>query len=399
MTTRARPATAVRPMHVAAVPQKPLLPLDNGSKIRNFHLFRALAARHRVSLLLTDPPADHQLEELIAAGLDPVVLPKPRWRYLSYAGSLARGAPVDFAAQTNASVRRWLRAHARDVDAVVVASIGPTLSVPRGLGPVVVDTHNVEWARRASELSAHRSGVLLRKRAFGLGTAAFERRVLRSCARVYVCSADERQELAAAGITNVTVVPNGVDVQAIRHTPDPDDGYVLFAGDLSYGPNLAAARWIADEIAAALRRRAPDRRIVVAGRDASPELRRQLAEAGVELRSPVADMRAVERGAAVVIVPLRSGGGTRLKIIEAFGAGRAVVSTAIGAEGIQAEHGHHLLIADSAERIAGEVAGLLDDPERRRALAANARALAEERYGWDAIGAAMVQDIESVIAP
>ncbi len=150
MTTRSRPATAVRPMHLALIPQKPVLPLDNGSKIRNFHLFRALAARHRVSLLLTEPPDDAGLELLIGAGMDPVCLPKPGWRYLSYLGSLARGAPVYFAAQTNPSVRRWLRAHAGDVDAVMVASIGPTLSLPRGLGrPVLVDTHNVEWARRA----------------------------------------------------------------------------------------------------------------------------------------------------------------------------------------------------------------------------------------------------------
>ena len=400
MTTRARPTTAVRPMHLAVVPQKPVLPLDNGSKIRNFHLFRALAARHRVSLLLTEPPDDAGLEELIAAGMDPICLPKPGWRYLSYLGSLARGAPVYFAAQTNPSLRRWLRVHAGDVDAVLVASIGPTLSVPRGLGrPVLVDTHNVEWARRASELSAHRGGVDLRKRLFGLGTAAFERRVLRSSARVYVCSEDERQMLRATGITNVAVAPNGVDLEAVRPTPEPADGYVLFPGDLAYTPNVAAAHWIADEIAPALRHRAPGRRIVAAGRDASPELRAALEAAGVEVRSPVADMREALAGASVVIVPLRSGGGTRLKILEAFGAGRAVVSTALGAEGIEAEHGQHLLIADSAEALATEVAALLDDPVRRTALGASARALAEESYGWDAIAAALADDLEAVVGP
>jgi glycosyltransferase involved in cell wall biosynthesis len=137
---------------------------------------------------------------------------------------------------------------------------------------------------------------------------------------------------------------------------------------------------------------------VLAGRDASPELRASLAAAGVEVWSPVADMREVLAGASVVIVPLRSGGGTRLKILEAFGAGRAVVSTALGAEGIEAEHGHQLLIADSAERIAADVAALLDDPARRSALAANGRALAEERYGWDAIAGALVDDLEEVVA-
>jgi len=399
MTAPSAPPAPARPLHLAVVPQNPVLPLDSGGKIRNFHLFRTLAMRHRVSLLLTEPPPDAQLEELAAAGMSPVCLRKPGWRHLAYLGSLARGAPVFLAVQTNPSVRRWLRSNADDIDAVVVGSIGPTLSVPRRLGrPVIVDTQNVESARRASELAAYGGGPgRLRQRAFSFGTAAFERRVLRSSARVYVCSPEEQHILWAEGVPSV-VVPNGVDVEAIRPTPEPEDGFVLFHGDLGYGPNIVAARWIAGEIADALRRRVPGCRLVAAGRNASPELREDLRAAGVEVRSPVADMQEVLREASVVIVPLRSGGGTRLKILEAFGAGRPLVSTALGAEGIEAEHGRHLLIADSAERFAAEVAGLLDDPARRRELAANARRLAEERYGWTAIGSGMLEDLEAVTA-
>ena len=223
--------------------------------------------------------------------------------------------------------------------------------------------------------------------------------MLRSSARVYVCSEDERQMLRATGITNVAVAPNGVDLEAVRPTPEPADGDVLFPGDLAYTPNVAAAHWIADEIAPALRRRAPGCRIGAGGRAASPELGAARGGAGGGGRSAGADMREALAGASVVIVPLRSGGGTRLKILEAFGAGRAVVSTALGAEGIEAEHGQHLLIADSAEAVATEVAGLLDDPARRAALGANARALAEERYGWDAIAAALADDLEAVVGP
>jgi glycosyltransferase involved in cell wall biosynthesis len=108
-------------------------------------------------------------------------------------------------------------------------------------------------------------------------------------------------------------------------------------------------------------------------------------------------MRVELAGASVVLVPLRSGGGTRLKILEAFGAGRAVVSTALGAEGIEAVNRRHLLISDSAVGLADEVAALLQDPERRRELAAGGRRLAEERYGWEAIGAALLEDVEGVV--
>jgi glycosyltransferase involved in cell wall biosynthesis len=390
-------------LHLAVIPQNPVLPLDNGARIRNFHLFRALAARHRVSLLLTDPPPDAHLGELADAGMEPIRLPKPLPRgraYRSYIGSMARRAPVDFAVQTNPTVRRWLREHVDDIDAVIAGSIGPTLSVPRDLGrPLVVDTHNIEWARRASELSADRERPgRLRRRLWGAGTAGFERRVLLGSARVYVCSADEKAMLQAAGIDRVVVVPNGVDVESIRPGPEPPGGdLVLFPGDLGYAPNVIGARWIADEIAPALRRRGERHRLVVAGRNASAELRGHMAAAEVEVRSPVADMGEMLAEASVVLVPLLSGGGTRLKILEAFGAGRPVVSTTVGAEGIEAEPGRHLLIADTAEGLADAVVSLLRDPARRRALADEARRLAEERYGWAAIGAGMAEDVEALV--
>jgi polysaccharide biosynthesis protein PslH len=391
-------------LHLAVIPQNPVLPLDNGARIRNFHLFRALAARHRVSLLLTEPPPDAQLAELADAGMEPIRLPKPLARgraYRSYIGSLARRAPVDFAVQTNPTVRRWLRENVEEIDVVIAGSIGPTLSVPPDLGrPLVVDTHNVEWARRASELAADSEGAhRLRRRLMGAGTAAFERRVLLSSARVYVCSADEEAMLHAAGIDRVVVVPNGVDVEGIRPGPEPPaGGVVLFPGDLGYAPNIRGARWMADEIALALRRRGEPHRLVIAGRNAPDELRAQMAAAKIEVRSPVADMGEVLAEASVVLVPLLSGGGTRLKILEAFGAGRPVVSTTLGAEGIEAEPGRHLLIADTAEGLADAVVGLLRDPARRRALAHEARRLAEERYGWAAIGAAMAEDVEALVS-
>ena len=387
-------------LHLAVVPQNPILPLDNGGKIRNFHLLSALAKRHRLSVLLTQPPPEAQLQELRNAGMNPISLPKPALRHLAYLQNMARGVPLDFAVQANPSVKGWLRRHAGEVDLVLVVSIGPSLSVPRNLGrPVVVDTQNIEWVRRPSELSADVEPLRrLRRRLMGAGTASFERRVLGASDRVYVCSADERALLRAAGIDHVAVVPNGVDLEGIRPSPEPPEGdLVLFPGDLGYPPNIVASAWIAGAIAPAIRARTDRCRLVVAGRDASGDLRATLAAADVEVRSPVADMRDMLATSSVVLVPLKSGGGTRLKILEAFGAGRAVVSTRVGAEGIEAEHGRHLLIADTPEDIADAVIGLLRDPARRRELAAEARRLAEERYGWAAIGAGMADDLEALV--
>jgi glycosyltransferase involved in cell wall biosynthesis len=389
-----------RRLHIAVVPQNPILPLDNGGKIRNFHLFRALARRHRLSVLLTQPPPEPHLQELREAGMDPISLPKAGLRHLAYLRDLARGVPVDFAVQVNPSVKNWLRRHVGEIDVVLVVSIGPTLSVPRDLGrPIVVDTQNIEWVRRAGDLATDvEPRRRLRRRLMGAGTASFERRVLRASDRVYVCSADEEALLRAAGIDHVAVVPNGVDLEGMRPGPEPSAGdVVLFPGDLGYAPNVVGARWIADEIAPALRRRGERHRLVIAGRNASDDLRARMAAAEIEVRSPVADMGEMLADASVVLVPLLSGGGTRLKILEAFGAGRPVVSTTLGAEGIEAEPGRHLLIADTAEGLADAVAGLLRDPARRRALAHEARRLAEERYGWAAIGAGMAEDVEALV--
>ena len=101
--------------------------------------------------------------------------------------------------------------------------------------------------------------------------------------------------------------------------------------------------------------------------------------------------------ASVILVPLRSGGGTRLKVLEAFGAGRAVVLTTLGAEGIAAEHGRHLLLADSPAELADATVSLLGDRGARERLTAEARRLVEERYGWRAIGAALADDVERLL--
>ncbi|MGD9695165.1 MAG: glycosyltransferase family 4 protein [Thermoleophilia bacterium] len=392
-----------RRLRIAIVSQNPVLPLDNGGKIRNFHLFGALARRHDATLLLTEAPDAADVARLEAEGLRVVALPKPpgRGRYLAYLRQVARGAPLDFAVQANPAVVAWLERHASEIDAVVVGSIGPTVNLPASLRrPVIIDTQNIDSARRDSELAS--SPPLRRRlelRAFTAGIARFERRALRAATRVYVCSADEVRALARDGHRHVAVAPNGVDLERIAATPEPESAdLVAFTGDLSYRPNIDAARWMAAEIAPAIRRRAPGVRLLAAGRDAGQDLRGELAAAGVEVRSPVPDMLDVVREAAVVIVPLTSGGGTRLKILEAFGAGRPVVSTRLGAEGIAAEHGRHLLIADDAEGIAEATARLLADPALRAGLAREARALVEREYGWRAIGDALAQDVEAVLA-
>jgi glycosyltransferase involved in cell wall biosynthesis len=378
--------------HVVFVSQNPIMPPDEGAAIRNLHLLRRLAQAHRVTVVMSYPPSEEGLRQLEELGLRVVVVPKPRWRHLAYLGAIARGVPLDFAVQRNPRVRRWLRRHAGEVDSVLVGSIGPAQdALPRRPGDpvVVIDTHNVERVRLERELRiADGFRERLSRRLAGLGTARFELRTLRAADQVLVCSPDEADDLRRFGLDHVVVVPNGVDLEGITQAPlllGPP--LMLFPGTLSYDPNDDAARWIASEIAPLVRAMRPDCRFLVAGRGAEPSLAAVLRAAGVELRSPVPDMRPVLHEATAVLAPLRSGSGTRLKILEAFAAGRPVVSTTLGAEGLDVEPGRHLLIADTAAETAAAIVRLIDEPELGPRLADAARTLVEQRYGWDAIGA------------
>src|SRR5262249_43984764 len=191
------------------------------------------------------------------------------------------------------------------------------------------------------------------------------------------------------GARRVVLVPNGVDCAAYdRPRADRSDRpTILYVGALGWPPNASAARYLATDVLPVVRRTVADARVVVVGRNPPAEL---LALArdnrDVEIAADVPDVAPFFRSADVLAVPLETGGGTRLKILEAFAAGLPVVSTPIGCEGIAADDGRHLVVAPRAG-FAGAVAALLLDSNRGRGLAARARELALARYDWSVVGA------------
>lgn len=388
-----------RPLDVVFLAQNTLLPLDNGGRIRNFWLARALARRHRVAVVVDRPLAPELVAGLGAAGLVVVALPKPRSRPVGYARALAAGAPPDLALQANARARAFLARTRCDV--VLVGTIGQLGNLPTRTpgGPrVVVDTHNVEHLRAARDRAAATGARDRLRRGLGtLGMARYERRALCRADLVVACSGPDRDALVALGAPHVAVVANGVDLGHFTPAPPPPGPPVVaMTGDLAYAPNADAARWLARAIAPALRLRRPDARVLVAGRGAGAGLREELGAAGIEVRSPVPDMAAVLHEATAVVAPLRAGGGTRIKIIEAMAAGRPVVATRLGAEGLEVADGAEIALADGPEAIAGALAGLVGDPGRARAMGAAARRRAEADYSWDALGARLAGLLEEV---
>jgi len=266
---------------------------------------------------------------------------------------------------------------------------------------LIVDTQNVEaeaWHAATPQMAGGRLLLLLDRRSMG----RFERRTLARADGVAFCSERDRDCLDGAlrDGASVAVVPNSVDTDSLRPLrPPADDNEVLFLGGLGYGPNREAVRFIVAELAPLLAREGITPLIV--GGDAS-DLGDAAAAPGSDrggtrfLGKPADVLPAYERSFAT-IVPLFSGSGTRLKVLESFAYGRPVVSTAKGIEGLAAEPGVHYLPAETPQQFAAQVVTLRDPATRGRLVAAG-RLLVEERYSWRVAGSAFLALLEACLA-
>jgi glycosyltransferase involved in cell wall biosynthesis len=192
--------------------------------------------------------------------------------------------------------------------------------------------------------------------------------------------------LADAPQARTAVVPNGVDLDFFRAGATPAvraPTTLLFFGAIDYHPNTDAMLFFAREVMPLLRSRVPRVRLCIVGRR-PPEAVTALRGPDVEVAGAVEDVRPYLERAAVVIVPLRLGGGTRLKILEALAMGKAVVSTTLGAEGLDVVPDRDLLLADDPATFAAQIRRLLDDPELAARIGAAGRRVVEARYGWGA---------------
>lgn len=229
-----------------------------------------------------------------------------------------------------------------------------------------------------------------------------ELRTYRNADGVYLCSSlDERRLLDQVPGVRTAVVPNAADVEFYRPSgtdPHEDGRTVVYFGLLSTLPNTDAVGHFAQSIWPRVTAAHPEARWKIIGGRPPPSIQ-ALAGPEIELTGLVPDLRPHLAEAAVVTVPLRLGGGTRLKIVEAMAMGKAIVSTSLGAEGIEAVPGREILIADDPESFAAAVVSLLKDPGLRARLGGAARRLAVERYSWMAAATSLESFLYNLISP
>lgn len=376
-------------------------PPREGHQLRSYHVLDALSSAHDVHLLSClrgddDRDAPSALRDKLA-GFETFRIPAERSR-AALARALLAGAvtrtPFVAAKYAIPALRQRVRELATTCDLIHVDMLPLMAQVPPRdeSPPVVLNAHNVEHAllrARVDVESRAAARLFLRGQVAKLRT--FEETACRRASAILACStADAVQLRQLAPQTPVQVVPNGVDLEENR----PDDslvkpGQMVFVGQMGWFPNRDGVEWFLAEILPRILQLRPDARFVVVGKPGSlvvPEALR----GHVELTGFVDDVRRPVLESAVYVVPLRAGSGTRLKVLEAMALGKAIVTTRTGSEGIELEPGHEAVFADDPVAFAGAVARLLGDPGEVSRLGAAARVAAERRYGWKAIGQAML---------
>jgi glycosyltransferase involved in cell wall biosynthesis len=389
-------------VRVLAIDEALPYPPDSGKRIRTWELLRRLAPEFEITLVHPArgddvPGADAAVR---AAGIRTIPVPLARIRKSGprFAWDLFRNLfhsrPYMAMAHASAAVRRAVAAEAaaRPPDLVHVEWTPLVVNVPEGLGPVSIAAHNVEsdiWERTtAAQRSAARrwyAGVQAKK------VSRFERAALAGADAVLAVSDGDAARIREfAAPPRVVVVRNGVDARAFA--PDPsvrrEAEEVLFVGSLDWRPNQDAVGWFLAEVWPRIRAKRPAASFVVVGRTPPPWFTAAVTAApGARVAASVPDVRPFVARAAVSVVPLRIGGGSRLKICEALAMETPVVSTTVGAEGL--EIGDGAAIADGAEAFAAAVLSTLADPAESLARSRRGRTRVLSAHDWDAIAPAM----------
>jgi glycosyltransferase involved in cell wall biosynthesis len=274
----------------------------------------------------------------------------------------------------------------RGVDLCVADFPNAAGNVPLGGAvPVVFFDHNVEYLvwqrlRRNEPRFLRRLALELEWRKM----RRFERSTCAAARLTLAVSEPDRALLAeTAPGARVRAIPTGVDTGYFSPQPGPErKGALVFTGSMDWYPNEDGILHFAEHTLPLIRREVPEAEVTVVGRDPSARLRGAARRAGLRVTGTVPDVRPYMAESAVYVVPLRVGGGTRLKIFEALAMGKPVVSTTVGAEGLPLEPGRHFIQADDPGAFAGAVVSLLRDPERRAALGGAGRQLVEQHYAW-----------------
>lgn len=380
-------------------PQLPY-PAQQGTTLRNFNIIRNLAQRHSLDLISFLAPGQtldaqsplHKLCQRIDTVPQPTRALAQRARDTLFSPLPDMGLRLE-SAEMHELVRR--RLHATSYDIVQIEGIEMAQYAQSGECAVVFDDHNCEYLLQKRNcltdlknprrwVAAAYSFVQWQK------LRRYEAQICRRSQAVSAVSPADAQSLKSlTPELDFTVIPNGIDLAAFTpsHAPIASQPVLIFIGKMDYRPNIDAVLWFGRHVFPQIRQQQPDVRFQIIGLNPHARLDELRSMPGIEITGGVEDVRPFIAAATLYVIPLRVGGGTRFKALEAMACGKPIVSTSLGVEGIGVEDGQHLLIADTPQDFANAVLRLLADPhgQQSQTLWRNARIFVEKQYGWEQI--------------
>jgi len=384
-------------------------PLNSGKRIRTYNLFQRLANRHEIGYLAYGHEESDSAQALNDVGIRPIAVEpqvpeKSGLRfYLRLLTNIFSSLPYIVDSHYSELFSRKMTQCIDEFEPdLVMCEWSPYAIFVRGLESVkkVIVAHNIEstiWKRY------HETETSLLKKWYIVPQARkvdkFERDAFGWVDGATAVSADEAATIGTmAPELPVEVVDNGVDLEYFTGEKDREKpGKLVFVGSMDWRPNQDAVGYFVESIAPLLARDNPSLETTFVGRKPTEEIREYGNLEGITVTGTVDDVRPYIDEAAVYVVPLRVGGGSRLKILEALAMGKAVVSTSVGAEGLDLQDGRHLILADEPDSFSEAVSNLLSDEVRRRQLGEEGRKRVEERYGWDAISNVLEAFLEKLV--
>jgi glycosyltransferase involved in cell wall biosynthesis len=387
-----------------------LIPVDAGGKIRSYNILRHLSSRHHVTLLSCyggkrDRVYERELRKHFAHAFfscngapedsDGILA-----NGLHYFLRLASLVPYAVSKFTSKEARRIVREKldGREFDVAVCDFLAVSDNFPKLLNtPTVLFQHNVEaslWQRQAQCEQNYLKKVIFKLEAAKM--KRYESAAIRKFHHVIAVSEGDKRLMSRAAAENISVVPTGVNLGEFcdASSSGPPGNVVMFTGSMDWEANVDAMLYFCSKIWPEVRSAVPDAKFFIVGRNPDPIVKK-LASDSVEVTGTVTSVIEYLKAAAVFVVPLRIGGGTRLKIFEAMAMGKAIVSTNIGAEGLEVQDGRDILLCEEPSDFANRIIQVLRDKDLRERLG-RAAANTASKYDWSVVASRFENVLASV---
>jgi glycosyltransferase involved in cell wall biosynthesis len=365
-------------------------PADNGSKLRIYNLLRGLSSQHDITLIsFADKPHTADVDGLQSICKSVHVIPNRDYNAYSkqaiwgFFGQKPRVLTDRYVPEMADAIRKEISTGSYDL--VIASQIYMAdyydnfSSIPSIFEEAEVGVFTDAVQEAGNWISRSRRQLTLYK------LQSYFRTLLPSYSSSTVVSEAEKALLQnlVPGYSSIELIPNGVSTASYADVAEqPRPGSLIFTGALTYSPNFQAMEWFSSQVLPFLKITNPDVQLVITGNRGGKKLP---DDPHISLVGYVDDIRPLIASSWISLAPIFSGGGTRLKILEAFGLRTPVIATSKGAEGLEVRHEKHLLIADSAESFAQETNRLLNDADLRKELVINALDLVHEKYDWEVI--------------